>query len=377
MKKQFWLWGTLLLGAVLMASPASASEKIPSSPGKQGSPGLLNHALKGVGTIVDSAVSGLDQTIDTGLKGLGSTLAPVEQLTVETLQKSGETVQTLLNSPDQPEVWAGKTLDRTVNTVEEVAHKATETTVKTTGELVQTVDQTLEAGVDTVKTGLEDSAAIVKEVKSSIPVLPDRQKQEHTEQNNVTETVISLPTPDSEELTSEPRDQTSPSTNQPTRKDRGEMKGKTDSKLAAATPIPKQETRKPLKLNKPIKRSVNLEKSVDSPQASTTTQNVVSSNSARPIENGYGMASGIFAVVAQNTTNGHSNTGGAGSGSGLMPMTSILPGWNTETERGPIFFWPGSLYAMNSQWIGEPGSPPPQHLSSLDDAQSQKLNEER
>lgn len=358
-----------------MVSPASASEKTPSSPGKQGNPGLLNHALEGVGTIVDSAVTGLGQTIDTGVEGLGNTLTPVEQLTVETLQETGETVQTLLNSPEQPEVGAGKTLntavktlDRTVNTIEEVAHKASETTVKTTGELVQTVDQTLEAGVDTVKTGLEDSAAIVKEVKSSIPALPDRQKQEHTEQNNVTETVLSHPTPDSEKLTSESVDPTSPSTNRPARKDGDYLKKKTVPKPEAAAPRSERETRTPLKLNKPIKRSVNLEKSVDSPQASTTTQNAVSSKSARPIEDGYGIASGIFAVVAQNTTNGNSNTGGAGSGSGQLPMTSALPGWNTEMERSPILFWPGSLYAMNSQWIGEPGSPPPQHLSSLDDA---------
>lgn len=435
MRSRILLWACLVMGIVMMASPVSASGVDSSPTSKKEHPRLLKNTLEGVGSIVDSTVSGLGQTLETGVEGIEQTLSPVEDLTVDTLKETGETVKTILASPDQPEVWIDQTLntttdtlDRTLQTVGEVVDEGTDTVKKTTNELVQTVDGSTKASLETVKNSLEDAGTLLNvqkpvpipvpkpeeeepvdvdegnkpsqpstdshkepvEMPQEKPSVPMVQQQEENSSEPVVQKPVEKPAEpigspkpaDTATIPEEPEksmvekplatekieDAQLTQANEPTdiggqdlEQDQASMKQRIGERefSSRVNEINYEDTVKGIA--EPTQSSSMI--TVDRKTTSASSLNAL----AVPLsENDYIIASSVIPAVTQGPANGSVSNGGMNSGGTLFQLMAVISGWNSEASRSHILSWPGSLYAMNSQWIGEPTSPPPQHLSSLE-----------
>jgi len=435
MKSRILLWACLVMGIVMMASPVSASGVDSSPASKKERPRLLKNTLEGVGSIVDSTVSGLGQTLETGVEGIEQTLSPVEDLTVDTLKGTGETVKTILTSPDQPEVWIDQTLnnttdtlDRTLQTVDEVVDKGTSTVKKTTNELVQTVEGTTKASLDTVKNSLEDAGTLLN-VQKPVPVPvpkpeeeepvdveegmepsqpptdshkepvempiekpsdPVVRQQEEGPTNPAAQEQVEKPSeqigrPRPVDIVAVPEESEKSVVEKPIATDKIE-----DAQLTQAnepTDIDRQDLEQGKAYNKwigekvspqviesryedTVKDAAELSHNPDNKTVDRNTSSALSLNAlALPLtENGYITTSSVIPAVTQGPANVSVSNGGMGSGGTLFQFMAVISGWKLEASRSHILSWPGSLYAMNSQWMDEPTSPPPQHLSSLEAA---------
>ncbi|MGG3284078.1 hypothetical protein [Paenibacillus solani] len=437
MKSRILLWACLVMGIVMMASPVSASGVDSSPASKKERPRLLKNTLEGVGSIVDSTVSGLGQTLETGVEGIEQTLSPVEDLTVDTLKGTGETVKTILTSSDQPEVWIDQTLktttdtlDRTLQTVDEVVDKGTSTVKKTTNELVQTVEGTTKASLETVKNSLEDAGTLLN-VQKPVPVPVPVPKPGEEEPVDVEEGMepsqpptdshkepveMPLEKPSVPAVQQQEEDSTTPAVQEQVEKPSEQIgRPKPVDTVAVPEESEKSVVEKPIatekivdaqltQANEPtdidgqnleqgqvsnrwigekvspqvieyrhedtVKDAAELSHNPDNKTVERNTSSALSLNAlALPLsESDYIIASSVIPAVTQGPANVSVSNGGMGSGGTLFQFMAVMSGWNSEASRSHVLSWPGSLYAMNSQWMGEPTSPPPQHLSSLEAA---------
>jgi len=438
MKSRILLWACLVMGIVMMASPVSASGVDSSPASKKERPRLLKNTLEGVGSIVDSTVSGLGKTLETGVEGIEQTLSPVEDLTVDTLKGTGETVKTILTSPDQPEVWIDQTLntttdtlDRTLQTVGEVVDEGTSTVKKTTNELVQTVEGTTKASVETVKNSLEDAGTLLN-VQKPVPVPVPVPKPEEEKPVDVEEGMepsqpptdspkepVEMPIEKPSVPVMQQQDENSsvPTVQQQVEKPSEQIgRPKPVDTVAVPEEPEKSVVEKPLatdkmedaqltQANEPtdidgqvleqdqasikwiseeeaspqvieyrhedtVKDAAELSHNPDNKTVGRNTSSALSLNALalQLSENDYIIASSVISAVTQGPANVSVSNGGMGSGGTLFQFMAVMSGWNSEASRSHVLSWPGSLYAMNSQWMGEPTSPPPQHLSSLEAA---------